>query len=120
MKRSRTRSISGSVSLSVSILVALLLLPAVLTGQDDRDPLLARQRELRELKGEMEKNRAEIERLSTKEKTLGDLDVRIRRDREMTVRYIAELEQQERALLRDLVERQEQLDCLAGAPDCAI
>jgi murein DD-endopeptidase MepM/ murein hydrolase activator NlpD len=62
----------------------------------------------------MEKNRSEIERLSKKERSLGELDARIRRDREMTVRYIAELEQQERAILRDLAERQEQLDLRTG------
>jgi septal ring factor EnvC (AmiA/AmiB activator) len=99
---------------SLYVLGALLLLPAALNGQDRQDPLLERQRELRELKSEMEKNRAEIERLSTKERTLGDLDARIRRDRQMTVRYIAELEHQERAILRDLAERQEQLDLRTG------
>jgi septal ring factor EnvC (AmiA/AmiB activator) len=112
MSRSHTSAV-----FVLAVLFPLLLVPGVLVAQTDGDPLLSRQRELRELKTEMEKNRAEITRLQSKEKKLGELDARLRRDREMTARYIAELEQQERALLRDLSERQEQLDSRMGEHD---
>jgi septal ring factor EnvC (AmiA/AmiB activator) len=94
----------------VTLLLALLLLPISGIAQKAEDPLLKRQRELRDLKREMEENRAKISELQRKERNLGDLEGRLRRDRNMTTRYISELERQERDLLRDLEERQDQLD----------
>lgn len=99
-------------SLASALLIAALLIlaPGSPRSQDADDPLLKRQRELQSLKSRMEENRTEIERLLNKERKLGDLDARLRRDREMTTRYISELEQQERAIIRDLTDRQAQLD----------
>jgi len=80
------------------------------SGQTGDDPLLLRQRELQSLKDQIEKNRRKIEELRRKEKDLGDLDGRFRRDRDLTIRYLSGLEEQERLLLSDLAKRQDQLD----------
>jgi len=99
-----------SLARGIPILALMILWPGFLVAQEGGDPLLTRQRELQSLKGRMEENRAEIDRLLSKERKLGDLDARLRRDREMTTRYISELEHQERAIIRDLTDRQVQLD----------
>ncbi|MBD3161312.1 MAG: peptidoglycan DD-metalloendopeptidase family protein [Candidatus Eisenbacteria bacterium] len=105
MKRSRADKIGALLVLAVA--GGLLSAPNAQTGGD---ALNARQQELRELKREMEENRRRIEELRRQERSLDDLEERIRKDRQMTARYIAELENQERALLEDLEERTTLLD----------
>jgi murein hydrolase activator len=61
---------------------------------------------LQSLKAEIDANRKEIEHLRTKEKDLTRLQERIRRDRELTRRYLGELQSQDDALRSDLAERQ--------------
>jgi murein hydrolase activator len=102
--------VNRSRARSLLILGALILLPVLAAGQASNDPLLARQKELRDLKTKIEENRRKIEEIKKKEKDLGKVDERLRRDRDMTARYLASLEDQERALLGDLSVRQTQLD----------
>ncbi len=101
----------------MGLLILAVLLPAVAASQSSDDPILSRQRELKDLKKQMEENRRQIEDLSRKEKKLGDLDGRLKRDRELTERYLARLEDQEQALLGDLGERQTELDHRAAEHD---
>lgn len=99
-------------------LVLLLLLalapaafaPPAAQAQASDDPIIVRQRELNSLKKEMEDNRKKIEDLKKKEKKLGDLDGRLRRDRELTERYLGQLAAQEQSLLGDLSVRQGELE----------
>jgi septal ring factor EnvC (AmiA/AmiB activator) len=102
--------VNRSRARTIAVLGALILIPILAAGQVSDDPLLARQRELRDLKSKIEENRRKIESLKKKEKDLGKVDQRLRRDRELTARYLASLEEQERALLGDLTVRQLQLD----------
>ncbi len=95
---------------AILLAAALLLVPATDVVAGDDDALLQQQKELRGLKEQIEQNRKKIEELRKKEKDLGDLDGRIRRDRDLTTRYLSELEEQERRLLDDLTQRQTQLD----------
>jgi septal ring factor EnvC (AmiA/AmiB activator) len=102
--------VNRSRARTVLVLAALVLFPALALGQASSDPLLTRQKELRDLKSKIEENRRKIEEIKKKEKDLGKVDERLRRDRDLTARYLASLEEQERALLGDLTERQTQLD----------
>jgi len=90
--------------------VAAFLVPAVAGAQASGDPLIERQRELRDLKNKIDENRHKIESLRSKEKEVGALTGRLAHDRDLTVRYLAQLEEQERAILADLSDRQTQLD----------
>jgi murein hydrolase activator len=94
-----------------AIALAFLLLPAVSGSQSATgDPLTSRQKELRDLKARIEENRKKIENLQKKEKEVGALTGRLARDRDMTVRYLTQLEEQERAIMGDLSVRQNELD----------
>lgn len=95
---------------AILLAAAIFVLPGAVAAQSGGDPLIQRQKELRDLKEQIEQNRKKIEELRKKEKDLGNLDGRIRRDRDLTTRYLAELEGQERRLLDDLTKRQSQLD----------
>lgn len=108
--RSRARAILAAGAVLLLAGAALPLFPAPSIAQSGSDPLIQRQKELRQLKDQIEQNRQKIDELKKKEKDLGDLDGRIRRDRDLTTRYLAELEGQERRLLEDLTQRQGQLD----------
>lgn len=101
---------SRSPARALALIAILLVLPLFAAGQAGEDPLLSRQKELRDLKAKIEENRKKIEEIKKKEKDLGRVDERLRRDRDLTSRYLASLEEQERALLGDLTERQTQLD----------
>lgn len=114
------RLLRGSVKTAGRLaLILLLTLPSVAQAQPAAtpDPILARQKELKDLKKQMEENRRKIEDLKRKEKKLGDLDGRLKRDRELTERYLARLEDQELALLADLTDRQGELDVRTGEHD---
>ena len=99
-----------------SILPLLLLITGALVNtpfaqqSGDGDPLMERQRQLKSLKSEIEENRRKIEEIRKKEKNAGAAEQRIKRDRELTIRYLAQLGEQERVLLSDLGDRQIQLD----------
>ncbi len=90
--------------------LVLLLLPLLAAAQANEDPILARQRELRDLKRQMDENRGKIEELRRKEKNLGTLNQRLQKDKDLTARYLARLGEQERALLADLTAGQTELD----------
>jgi murein hydrolase activator len=102
MRRSRART--GFA------LLLLLVLPAIAATQANEDPIAVRQRELRDLKRQMDENRGKIEELRKKEKNLGALNERLQRDKDLTARYLSRLGEQERALLSDLSSGQEELD----------
>jgi septal ring factor EnvC (AmiA/AmiB activator) len=91
------------------LVLAALFLSAPALAQSGQDAISARQRELRDLKKQIEENRKKILDLERKEKKLGDLNGRLRRDRDLTSRYLAELEQQEQAVALDIAERQQEL-----------
>lgn len=107
----RARSITARVLL---VLAISLSVPCALLAQASEDPISVRQRELRDLKKEMEANRKKIEELQRKEKKLGALDQRLQRDKQLTERYLVRLEEQERALLTDLTGRQSELGRMTG------
>ena len=100
-----------------ALVLLLCAAPPASSAQTGSDRLAGRQQELRELKREMEENRKRIEDLRLQERSLGDLEERIRRDKRMTARYAAELESQEGALLDDLRARTEQLDARGAEHD---
>lgn len=76
------------------------------TSGQNADPILDRQRQLQTLKSEIESNRKEITKLKSKEKNLSKVQERLRRDRELTARYLRELQFQDEDLRSDLAERQ--------------
>lgn len=104
MKRSPRKTLLCAAAL------AALLLPGLVGAQASDDPLIVRQRELRDLKKKIEENRRKIENLRNKEKAMGALSGRLSRDRDLTARYLSELGEQERAILGDLSDRQSELD----------
>jgi murein hydrolase activator len=65
-----------------------------------------RQQQLRSLKSEIESNRKDIEKLKNKEKNLARLQQRLAKDRELTRRYLQELQNQDNDLRSDLATRQ--------------
>lgn len=73
------------------------------------DPIRSRQRELLQLKEEIEENRTHIDELKRKEEDLANLATRLETDRELTQRYLQELSTQERALRQDMADRQSDL-----------
>ncbi len=89
--------------------VWLLLLPASGVAQEEPDPLTAGQRQLQTLKGEIEANRREIDRLKSREKNVARLEERIRRDRDLTQTYLRQLREQDEAIRSDLAGRQADL-----------
>lgn len=97
----------------------LLLLPLLVAAQASEDPISARQRELRDLKRQMEENRGKIEELRRKEKNLGVLNQRIQKDKDLTARYLARLGEQEHALLDDLTAGQTELERRSSEHDRA-
>ena len=68
-----------------------------------------RQRQLETLKGQIEENRREIEKLRSKERDLSRLQERIRRDGELTGRYLRELRAQDDLLRSGLASSQADL-----------
>lgn len=70
------------------------------------EDLLARQQELKKLKGEIETNRQKIKELAGKERDLAERSDRLRRDEALTRRYLEELAEQDLALRDDLALRQ--------------
>jgi septal ring factor EnvC (AmiA/AmiB activator) len=84
------------------------------------DPVAEKQRQLQALKTEIEANRKEIDRLKSKEHDLGKVKEHIRRDHELTLRYLKELEEQDATLRSDLADRQvDLLDHQSAAHDAA-
>jgi septal ring factor EnvC (AmiA/AmiB activator) len=104
------RRLAWLAVLSTAILFAAVVVPALVAGQASEDPLIVRQRELRDLKGKIEDNRRKIDQLRKKEKEMGALSAGLARDRDLTTRYLSQLEEQEHALLGDLSDRQTELD----------
>jgi murein hydrolase activator len=84
------------------------------------DPVAEKQKELHDLKSEIEANRKEIDSLKRKEKDLAAIQARIRRDHDLTLRYLNELSAQDSTLRQGLAERQvDLLDKEAAARDAA-
>ncbi len=73
------------------------------SGQSDPED---GRRRIEQLRAEIDANRKEIEQLDLQEKDLSRLQVRIERDRELTRRYLQELENQDRLIRGDLASRQ--------------
>ena len=97
---------SRSVCIAAVLGVALLLLWG---GVGAQDPIRERQQELQRLKDEIDSNRTRITELRRKEEDLNKLAVSLEKDRELTHRYVQELEDQERALRQDIADRQSEL-----------
>lgn len=97
------------------VLVALVLILGAAAGivcvrnAGAQDAIRDRQQELTRLKAEIEDNRARIGELRRKEDDLNKLAASLEKDRELTHRYIQELEDQERALRQDIADRQSAL-----------
>jgi murein hydrolase activator len=68
-----------------------------------------REKQLSDLKQEIEENRREIDKLKSREKNLSRLQERIGRDHELTQRYLRQLETQDLAIRSDLAGRQADL-----------
>ncbi len=83
-------------------------------GQSDRAD---GRRRMEQLRAEIDENRREIEHLDLQEKDLSRLQVRIERDRELTRRYLRELENQDRLIRADLASRQVNLLAKESAAD---
>jgi murein hydrolase activator len=95
------------------LLLGCLALAAVfaspLLGQTVPDDPSERQRQLELLKGQIEENRREIEKLRSKERDLSRLQERIHRDGELTGRYLRELRAQDDAIRSGLASSQADL-----------
>ncbi len=121
MNRSRAslavRSARRARGAAAFLFLSLLLFPAVAPAQANDDPIQARQRELRDLKREMDENRAKIEELRRKEKNIGALNGRLKKDKELTARYIASLADQERDLSDKYSAGQSELDLRSAEHD---
>ncbi|MFN8546745.1 MAG: peptidoglycan DD-metalloendopeptidase family protein [Candidatus Eisenbacteria bacterium] len=70
------------------------------------DSLLSRQKELARLKGEIESNRQALVDLKNKERDLSKHSERLKRDSELTQKYLEQLSEQDQALRSDLADRQ--------------
>jgi murein hydrolase activator len=94
-------------------LLAALLLAVVFASparpQAGPDEMGDRQRQLNELKGQIEENRREIEKLRSKERDLSRLQERIHRDGDLTARYLRELRAKDDLIRSDLASRQADL-----------
>lgn len=102
VKLPAVRSISPPWML-VPVLLALSLSAAEVRGQSD--PADGRRR-LEQLRAEIDANRREIEQIDLQEKDLSRKQARIERDRELTNRYLRELDNQDWLLRGDLASRQ--------------
>jgi septal ring factor EnvC (AmiA/AmiB activator) len=79
----------GRFLLGYLLIAGLFASPA--RGQAGSEEASDRQRQLETLKGQIEENRREIEKLRSKERDLSRLQERIHRDGELTGRYLREL-----------------------------
>lgn len=87
----------------------LALAAAAAWAQQPADPVADGQKQLQDLKSEIEANRREIDRLKSREKNISRMDERIRRDRELTQAYLQQLGRQDEAIRSDLAGRQASL-----------
>jgi septal ring factor EnvC (AmiA/AmiB activator)/cell division protein FtsX len=85
-------------------LACLLLVPAVA-----QQSLEDYQRELQQLKEEIQANRQRIGELEDRRENLQEMLQRLRRDLELSREYVTKLEAQEKRLLADLERRREEL-----------
>ncbi|MCC7144193.1 MAG: peptidoglycan DD-metalloendopeptidase family protein [Candidatus Eisenbacteria bacterium] len=84
----------------------LLLVGGQMAGGAEADSVQSRQKELARLKGEIDANRKQIAALKSKERDLSKHSERLRRDEDLTRKYLAELSAQDNALRADLASRQ--------------
>lgn len=98
---------AGRCFLAGLLLSGALAFPA--RPQAGPDEVGERQRQLNELKGQIEDNRREIEKLRSKERDLSRLQERIRRDGDLTARYLRELRVKDDLIRSDLASRQADL-----------
>ncbi len=119
-RRPRTGRAGGAGrwrAIAWAVLVAGWFFGGVAAAQDE---VSEKQRELRALKSEIEANRKEIEGLRKQERSLATLKDRLRKDQDLTRRYLRELQLQDSTLRTGLADHQaDLLDKEAAARETA-